>query len=132
MNLHLCQKYIYCASLHESYAPIFHRTFKNKDLLTGNVTIDETVIRERNVACSMLGINTVADKTAIAMALDTLRITSKLIWDCVSCLGGKRLQSNWVPVSCGNLGIKDAGREGSSSPFLGPELSISISLCVGR
>jgi hypothetical protein len=80
-----------------------------------------------------------SDSQAAIKALDSLRINSKLVWDChqslVKLAEHNRIQLLWV---LGHMGIDgneiadQLARQGSSHPFTGPEPALGISAKVAR
>jgi hypothetical protein len=78
-----------------------------------------------------------SDSQAALQALEALRVTSKLVWECQQALcalsSWNKVTFRWVPGHCGIQSNEDAdalAREESSNSFLGPEPAITISLCV--
>jgi hypothetical protein len=86
---------------------------------------EEEYIGERICICS--------NSQAALWTLETLKVMSKLVWECHQASCALSSSNNIPPGHCEIQGNGDAdalAREGLSSPFV--ELAISVLPCVGR
>ena len=94
-----------------------------------------------NIKLGHIGENVIiyTDSQAAIKALESVKTTSKLVWECKKLLktlaSSNKVTITWVPGHAGIEGNEEAdelARRGSATPLIGPEPFCGLSYCNGK